>query len=125
MKIEELRIGNIVRNRAGELVVVESIISKDCILCSDENNKTKQTWGKYEEYELYPVWLSENLLSRFKFTKSDSTNYEKKNIKLTINDTGWDLDINYNPIVCAGSVKFLHQVQNLIFDTTGENMFKL
>lgn len=109
MNTNELRIGNLVLDSLG---VVEISISTDLNYFNEKSNL-----GKIEFSDIYkPIPLTEEWLMNF---GSVDGFYLPNNIYTFVDFTLWDYKEGY---IIAKDVKYVHQLQNLYFALTGEEL---
>jgi len=124
MKASELMIGNWV-NFAEENVLFQ-IVEIDSEGLTVEN-KSDKTWIELETFE--PIPLTEEWLAKFGFVKSE----EKFNYFERVTYNNYTLEANkriisfsidkYKCLDCSHDhVKYVHQLQNLYFALTGEQL---
>lgn len=135
MNATELRIGNLVNtiNRNGEVHLPDDIVFKvqeigfDCILCEfGKNPACEKTLPVFSHFDLSPILLTEEWTKKLGcYTKSD-WDY-KENLVYSLNgkfyyviDTYFDSDDAYGYVEIE--VKYVHQIQNLYFALTGEEL---
>jgi hypothetical protein len=114
MKIEELRIGNLVKNGLGEFIIIK-------------NNINERNTGGYILKTLEPIPITEEWLIRFKFkTQADGflyKNLKRKGTRLEVNMKKKLICMTRNGIpmdvVHLQYIKQVHQLQNLYFALTG------
>lgn len=113
MKAQELRIGNLVKNLyTGNNIEVDAFIISEFDL------------------HLQPIPLSEEWLIKFGFQKtigSQTTYYRKEGFNFLVHaennhsiEMTWSL--SYNNEYDNGYIHFVHQLQNLYFALTGEEL---
>jgi hypothetical protein len=117
IKSNELRIGNLARYSEG------GTIFKICDIYNNGlgvENLTEKTWIEISEFE--PIPISEELLLKAGFIKGDTGNiylyanrYHKIEISSSLNKV-WLSDTKIEHI------KHIHQLQNLYFALTGEEL---
>lgn len=130
----ELRIGNCLR--LGEVILKVSEINNNCFYTTEEDgNDFKST-----VWDIEPIELTEEWLLKFGFIKSgtntDSHWYKGDNegisriglkqYKDLFNNNHISFDFNVGGAYCISSVdikiEFVHQLQNLYFALTGEEL---
>jgi hypothetical protein len=121
MKLEakDLRIGNYLDGRIGFVVVEE--IRKDGCMVKIEGSRSSFIVGG-EAPCLTPIPLTEEWLVRFGFEKSafNENVYSNKSIILDKRKLGWLLCDN--SIDNLKHIEHVHQLQNLYFALTGEEL---
>jgi hypothetical protein len=121
MKAEELRIGNLVQDDYGQIKVVNSIDFNPDRL----DYTISFPFGDYEEVGLLtPIPLTEELLLKFGFeillTNNGSVLYRKNSQDVNIHPMGgFTYGVRGVPVV---KIKHVHQLQNLYFTLTGEEL---
>lgn len=116
MKAQELRIGNYVKvENDYEIITAIDIDKARCLL----SNKIAK-YGIEQKYEyINPITLTEKWLVKFGFTKNSYMGfnwYEKNKVDVYINEDG--SFENYGD----AKVDYVHQLQNLYFALTGEEL---
>ena len=111
MKATELRIGNLICNKEGTIVYVNT------------THLTLLLYGIENEFKLIP--LTEEWLLKFGFEKSMSWTYVielKGNLKLVyyLGEKGWS--IGFKSYSDFSNLEYVHQLQNLYFALTGEEL---
>lgn len=116
MKARELRIGNYVNSKGRFDIVtrLEYVVFEDVAMC----------WGQYYEQIIpEPIPLTEEWLLKFGFKKPAHiwcgdkfhlTNYDRDH-------SLWCVAMNKNNAIIA-NIRYLHQLQNLYFALTGEEL---
>ena len=118
MKASELRIGNYVWDDYDGVLIVDSI-SKDSVRLS---NTHQETSGKYSLKQIKPIEIHKDWLLDFGFKKDPNRHYRiyhGRNVPVRL----WE--ISEDDWVCVKSnarVKYVHQLQNLFFALTGEEL---
>ena len=129
MEATELRIGNYVYTQSGKLVVNRDSIYK-------VENVNMQSARKYEPIPLTEEWLLKfefegslsNWYGKKYFTDCEETpeimkiDYNLKSNRLAIIDISDELDDTTFPIYTAKTIKYVHQLQNVYFALTGEEL---
>lgn len=136
MKVKELRIGNLVNNSLGKSSVVDAIIMGDDPFDWDIHFDD----GSYEPLrELTPIPITEELLLKFgshedagTFTMPELGSVFNYKIKVAMNGfsgtlediPSWFISIinTYGSQPITVTKKHIHQLQNLIFALTGEEL---
>lgn len=111
MEARELRLGNYVYTQSGKLVVNRDSIYK-------VENVNMQSARKYE-----PIPLTEEWLEKLGFEKKSGREYSKG--RFTYRFQQEDLIVegycyDYNGITCHP--EYIHELQNIIFALTGEEL---
>lgn len=107
MKASELRIGNIVSYGDGELFVDINV------------------FRDLEHYKLKPIPLTEEWLVKFGFEKEYSNYWSHKKSYFEIDKDNYGLwinSVNGNEYHHGNGFKHVHQLQNLYFALTGEEL---
>lgn len=137
MKASELRIGNLVKinndllpETHGKTYIVYKLqktfdfdfpSSTGIVSVTDKVN----TYTQFDEF-IAPIPLTEEWLLRFGFEKKDSdvTRYEKRELMMEYIFGKWyaRLCVNYQDSVLVTKVEYVHQLQNLVFALTGEEL---
>lgn len=119
MEAQELRIGNIIQveNDYEYIQGLQSTIAKCCLLGYD-----KGVWQKYEDIQ--PIHITKGWLLMFGFTQQSlgfvNLNYYcKNNIVYSLSDGNVELD---NPNIALTQIKYVHQLQNIYFALTNEEL---
>jgi hypothetical protein len=106
MKIEELRIGNLVKNGLGEFIIIK-------------NNINERNTGGYFLITLEPVPLTEDLVIDLGLKPVELENgewfYQDSKFRLNKNYAGFYYSKNLD-------IKYVHQLQNLYFALTGSEL---
>ena len=125
MELKELRLKNIIKYKKGHIVTVESI---------DKCVGVKGIGGNYIDgfYDLChfdPIKLDEEWLSKFGFAESKVKNAFELQVLDDLakmffnNDNGYfELIVGKCICVCPAKIKYVHQLQNLYFALTGEDL---
>jgi hypothetical protein len=115
MKAEELRIGNYIKlpTRNLDLVIVEEILKDNFIICDATTNEWPIT-----DYK--PIPLTEEWLVKFGFEENTTswTNWNKPNHTKEVRLTKAYGDVRFHYRV----IKHVHQLQNLYFALTNEEL---
>ena len=119
MEVKELRIGNLVRSCYSELGIMSITAISEDILKSDKREKI---WVK----SLIGIELTEDWLLEFGFElqseNDDFKNFITPNVFAVMNHFkkgGFFLD---NIVGFGNKIKYIHQLQNLYFALTGEEL---
>jgi len=121
MRINELRIGNYVLFGSTNCKVIE--IQEDCFYAENSSQEIlKNTWAK-----LKPIPLTEDWLLNFGFVKSDNqyNRFEKGAIGVVLLENNHCVDIydSYNEFhTSLVLINYIHQLQNLYFSLTNEEL---
>lgn len=116
LKIKELRVGNYVNAEVG----LPSLQFHE-LLCRDFN------YINYGTIEVYGIELTESILLNFGFTTEYPTLKDKfftiKN-RFNINSFNFGTGFKLNTSGCFEykSIKYVHQLQNIYFDLTGNEL---
>jgi len=131
IKPNDLRIGNVLKRYDGEIVIVENINEAGI------NGEFDLCWSTYIYNELSGIPLTEEWLLKFGFEKGiqkASTNtmyfdkkYNNTNLYYILVDKFPDCSIYLyvellQSELCLRDIKYVHQLQNLIFALTGEEL---
>lgn len=72
--------------------------------------------------DVHPVSLSEAFLSRFKYLGNDYYQVAD-NSKVQYFDSNWFVLVDFQGLeVCVKKIKYIHQLQNIVYDLTGEEI---
>jgi len=113
MKANELRLNNLVER------LVKNPQKKDPLYYYKISKIDQQDFYYYDENIFRPILLSENWLLKFGFEFDEEEKiYQKKDIKIEVIDG--DLIFNYFHSLIY--LKSLHQLQNLYFALTNEEL---
>jgi len=116
MKATELRIGNLIF-QSGQITTIENI----------SRSRSINDWERVNNKRLFdctPIPLTEEWLLKFAFVKRKDGHYnlfKHSEVEIIINRDfdGWKCDgINFS----VGRLGFVHQLQNLYFALTGEEL---
>lgn len=116
MKAKELRIGNLVNYDAVDIGKVVGIISDEVIHIEEDR---KRFIGNCKPIALTEYWL---LKFGFKYNEPTYEWYDKSGvIFIQVNFSGFDLIAKFHnePIK---EIKYVHQLQNLYFVLTGQEL---
>jgi hypothetical protein len=131
---QELRIGNTVKYKTPfmqdyDLVLVESIISDGLV---DGINYSFSNENYILSFELQPVPVTEEWLLKFGFEKENISWFKNMIIYKRDSFILHYLDHEFNPVIednsegyflaIGNDIKYVHQLQNLYFDLTGEEL---
>jgi hypothetical protein len=118
MKANELRIGNFIKfSEDGTIFTVDSIEEKGLVV----QNEQETAWIELEEFE--PIHLNEEWLLKFGFIKSSDNNYYKDG-KFTIYNRFKNFGL-IGGLLSWKEFKYAHQLQNLYFALTGEELINV
>lgn len=115
MKANELRLGNIFKV-SGFPMYVEAIF-KDTVYLNFEGNEG-DVWEENIK-DLVPIPLTEEILIKAGFKEEYDGWVFSKTIFITKDDDGWHVG-NFGFFI--NSIQYLHQLQNLYFALTGEEI---
>jgi len=127
MTTKELRLNNLIQTSYEGILIIQGIAPDQVYACREIGLPT----GRYSLASIQPIELSEEWLLRLNFKKGGDTIFRypfSGSILLVLFKTeGIQVGIVYNGTISGGSinlphVKYLHQVQNLIFDLTGQEL---
>lgn len=130
MNAAELRIGDLVLldnlkyrpKETGLIHIVLGISEKNALVSKVQNNEFKDSYGQYYEY-LKPIELTEEILLKCGFFyDSDADTFKISNCTMQLDSYGFD---GYMVIIFGEDlrlIKNLHQLQNLYFCLTGEEL---
>jgi len=128
MIANQLRIGNLIKfSEDGTIFTVGSIEEKGFTVQNDEET----TWIEAEEFE--PIPLTEEWLLKFGFHKKDAEWYLHPcfELKIIVFNKGEfngvmfytrTIHTDFTPIYCTKHINHVHQLQNLYFALTGEEL---
>ncbi len=117
MKAQELRIGNLLKisNKIGNLI---SVLENDVLKISVNSNTNIS--APIERFD--PIPLTEEWLLKFGFEYTrilcGFNQYRNKILELSITPNGYEIFFTYKWI----NIKYVHQLQNLYFALTGEEL---
>lgn len=115
MKAEELRIGNLV-TLSGSLILTVYEIHEDCFYAKDAKGSSfKNTWA-----DLQQIPLSEEVMLKCGFNENEF-GFHKGMLSFLFR-TDKKFIPNIFDICCLKEVKHLHQLQNLFYAITGEEL---
>lgn len=125
IKSNEVRIGNLVQDRNGVVMRVVSIHEDGPIYCDFKGNK-EGMWEFKDKYPCYAIPLTEEILLKMGFEKLSEVVWHVEyriDSQYTIiyykEDKYFKLFNTFSSLV---KVKYLHELQNLIFALTGEEL---
>jgi hypothetical protein len=118
MIANQLRIGNLIKfSEDGTIFTVGSIEEKGFTVQNDEET----TWIEAEEFE--PIPLTEEWLLKFRFASNPyQDRYEKGVLHIECDKTKGYLQLWCEQLPQAIFIKYVHQLQNLYFALTGEEL---
>ena len=113
MKASELRICNLIFTHKEEIIVVKDIDIEGLILFKEDQN--------IFDFKCKPIPLTEERLLKFGFEKDtrDRVMFMFKNFKISIESESF---IHYSMYSNHAKIKYVHQLQNLYFALTGEEL---
>ena len=117
MKANEIRISNLIQweDESEEIISIKSIIHD-----SDDDYLVKFAGGSAQLAEFKPIPLTEEWLLKFGFEKlTKRFRKEVNGYWYTVWDSG-QFDVDNKAI--SFNCKYVHQLQNLYFDLTGEDI---
>lgn len=124
MKSNELRVGNFIKDRGGNILRIDWL---------EKNKICQQMWTESKTMELHPLTLSfeycqpipltEEWLLKFGVTSTE-LNPAKNGIWITseIDKQGSWIHISHGMGTVTVNVHYVHQLQNLYFALTGEEL---
>jgi hypothetical protein len=113
MKANELRIGNIIKlSESNEIFMAYEICSSGFRV----RNKNEDTW--IEEWQFEGIELTEELFLKFGFFKKARLYFLYKDLKITVSDGKFYFFTFHFDV----ELKYVHQLQNLYFALTGEEL---
>jgi hypothetical protein len=117
MKANELRIGNFIKfSEDGTIFTVGSIEERGFTVQNDEET----AWIEAEEFE--PIPLTEEWLLKFGFEKNYRVNWRLKS------GYHW-IEVNLHSVYINGQqvvlIEYVHQLQNIYFALTGEELINV
>jgi hypothetical protein len=129
MKANELRIGNWVM-AYNSPVQIESIDKDGGINYTSANDEwTVDYWFVYQIKEIDPIPLTPEILEKAGFSNPYNIGYhlyiDKENTEgfgINFDDEGWDIGQNHEMFKFHSELKHLHQLQNLYYALTGEEL---
>lgn len=115
IEVKELRIGNYVqpKNNSGKEATVGTVFAIGSYLVSVNGNN-----NQYDYHQIEPVQITEDILSKCEFVKQEYNDTVVYYNPLMTLDAYFRLNIDGYNI----EVKYLHQLQNLYFYLTGEEL---
>ena len=121
--VNDFRIGNLVLDEDGELCIIEQL-SSDKMECFQQvsNIENKSCISTKYPSNIYAIQLTEEWLLNLGFSKhlKFKNTYCKGVFSVKFTDSGL-IYFKYNDFVVA-ELLFVHQLQNLFFSLTGEEM---
>lgn len=109
MKVQELRIGNLFQEQKTKKIIEVIELSQEKIVFS----------GVFSaEWQAEPIPLTEEWLLKFgfiDFEKESFSYYIENNGEIVLKKSGLDILYDY-------PIQYVHQLQNLYFDLTGEEL---
>ena len=124
MKANEIRIGNIVKSLVNneEFSIVDEIGHKGALgYYVSLNNQSSYVWLQHNDRDLVlPIPLTEEWLLKFGFYNSEvfKNSFIKNGVDIYIQDTAFWYDLANDSI----EIKTIHQLQNLYFALTNEEL---
>ena len=117
MKANELRIGNYVfsaeDNKTGEVLQIDS---SGIIFANKNGNR----WQDLKNIQ--PISLTEETLLKSGFRKSKSGMYLFDKFSFDLSDFEFGVESDYYYLTISENIKYLHQLQNLYFALTGQEL---
>ena len=122
MNPKELRIGNFLTVSNNVLAISE--IKKDCFcFCQQYIDEWEFL---FNDYDVQPIQITEDWLKRFGFNGVENDHIKCKNIHLSYSSVFnrvFISDEDDDPQTVVGvNIKYVHQLQNLYFALTGEEL---
>mgnify|MGYP003659990312 CR=1 FL=1 len=120
MEARELRIGNLIQKN-GYVFTVEEILGKDnCVIAAGEKDISLELIESNEQTK--PIILTEEWLVKFGVLFGFNHCGSVYDIEYGLN--GYNLRLNYDVGMSKyiGSIKHVHQLQNLYYALTGEHL---
>lgn len=119
--------------RIGNLIDCSKINAGICTIdCIEENRigvkETPPLWGYIGEDEFEPIPLTEEWLLKFGFEKMSTNEYwfgiiaKGKILHISLSGNVEIMGLNFNSIRLGDICKYVHQLQNLYFALTGEEL---
>lgn len=125
LKPQDLRYGNYIYDDYKEVHKVEQVSSKDC---KDWNkqpevilSKINGLKGFYQSNDVFPIPLTEEWLLELGFQKKEK-GYAKLTEMMEIFEISFGKHIEINRVSFNNQIKYVHQLQNLYFALTGEEL---
>ena len=118
MRVNELRIGNFIYYRDKESILTVTSLGYKF----EAVNEICMPYGSDDIREFNPIPLTEEWLIKLGFIKNDSTTFEKNGYYFDLEDTTFYNDWPSNASTLNKNVQYLHQIQNLYFALTGEEL---
>lgn len=116
MKASELRICNLIFTHKEEIIVVKGIDIEGLILFNEDQN--------IFDFKCKPIPLTEEWLVKFGF-ENEGFDYWNGPVFFELCDCGngeWRNSINCHEYEHGIAIKYVHQLQNLYFALTGEEL---
>lgn len=113
MKSTELRIGNCALHPDG--FIIKCYLHEITCQCKFENNI-----GDYLPFK--PIPLTEEILLKCGFRKSKSGMYLFDKFSFDLSDFEFGVESDYYYLTISENLKYLHQLQNLYFALTGQEL---
>jgi len=119
MKANELRIGNLAQTNMGDLLIVENLSLNDIHFKVVDRSKYPLNY----KWQAEPIPLTEEWLLKLGF-EYDTITYSKEFLTLAKSErlTGYHVFINSLVNRLSNNVVYVHQLQNLYFALTGEEL---
>ena len=126
MKTNELRLGNYLQLDGENYHVSEIQNSLQCVEIKRKNLENPKI-NDYEECDLdcddlLPIPLTEEILLKCGFRKSKSGTYLFDKFSFDLSDFEFGVESDYYYLTVAENIKSLHQLQNLYFALTGQDL---
>lgn len=119
IKCTDLRIGNLVKYYDDETIFEVMEIDQNGI---NVKNSEQKTWIEYDCFE--PIPLNEEWLLKFEFDKEGDKLLKKyiKDICIYQGMSGFNYNASFYEYDNLTEIKYVHQLQNLFFALTGEEL---
>lgn len=129
---EGLMIGNLLKSKSKNIILPIERLSISSITLSDGKHLEISYADNHFIYDVEPVFLTEEWLLKFGF-EVDSSNF--RTIKMVGNSEHWlsyddqtgmylEYEENEKESLDLSHIRYIHQLQNLYFNLTGEDLIK-
>ena len=115
---QEFRIGNYVSDLDGNILEIKLIASKEVLTKRDSR---KRIGGNFLIEEINPIPITEEILLKFGFEKKGDFWFVKSGIKIENRNNGF----SYFRYLSEIKILSAHQLQNLYFALTGEELMQV